>query len=161
MRRGLSGILVVSLAAASTLAEPARSDPTPARTARLGDPFVDAFNRGDFSAIKALYAEDAALFPPGSAPVRGRPSIEAFWKGTRNLGIRSIERNVIDSESIGNLAVETGREVMRVQSVGPAEALVHLKYLLVWKKDKDGSWKIYRDIWNNMPAAGAPPAPHR
>jgi uncharacterized protein (TIGR02246 family) len=153
--RALSGILVLSLAAVSTPAEPARSRPTPARTARLGDPFVDAFNRGDFAAIGTLYAEDAIVFPPGSAPIKGRPAIEAFWKSTRNLGIRSIERNVMSAESIGNLAIETGREVLRVQPVGPAEALVHLKYVLVWKKQKDGSWKIYRDIWNTMPAAGA------
>jgi len=145
--------LVLSLAAASTPGEPARPVPHPGKTRRLGDAFVDAFNRGDFAAIGALYAEDAIAFPPQSGPVEGRPAIEAFWKSTRDLGIRSVERNVIDAESAGNLAVETGREVLRVQPVGPAEALVHLKYMLVWKKQKDGSWKVYRDIWNNMPAA--------
>src|SRR6201987_6354597 len=43
------------------------------------DVWTAAFNKGDAAAVAALYTEDAYVLPPGSAMVKGRPEIEAFW----------------------------------------------------------------------------------
>lgn len=173
MRR-TARILLVFLALPAfrpAFAEPPEADPNRARIERLGKEFADAYNRGDFPALARMYAEDAIVFPPESNPLKGRAEIETFWRGGPSLGIRSIQFDVLDVESSGNFIVETGRANMNVQGAGPAQAVVSVKYVVVWKKQKDGSWKLYRDIWNSLPpapppaamgtpAATATPAPH-
>jgi uncharacterized protein (TIGR02246 family) len=133
-------------------AEPPKADPARAAIERLGKEFVDAFARGDFPAVARMYAEDAIAFPPDGDMVRGRPAIEALWKGVRDTGGKSLEFNVVDVVSSGNLAAETGTAVLHVQPAGQAETIANVKYLVVWKKT-GGTWQLYRDIWNAMPGA--------
>jgi uncharacterized protein (TIGR02246 family) len=165
MRRTAVNTVVLSLAFVSSaaFAEPPKADPARAAIERAGKVFIDAFGRGDITAVANLYAEDAIAFPPDSDMVKGRAAIEAMWKGVRDMGVKSLEFDVVDVTSSGNLAAETGLATLHVQPAGTAEATVKVKYVVVWKK-QGGSWKLYRDIWNNMPSAGAPaaatPAPH-
>jgi ketosteroid isomerase-like protein len=39
-----------------------------------------------------------------------------------------------------------------MQAAGGAAQSQSVKYVVVWKKQADGSWKIFRDIWNSLPA---------
>lgn len=164
MRRTVT-LLVVSLVfvTVAALGEPPKADPARGAIERAGKAFVDAFGRGDVAAVAAMYAEDAIAFPPDGDMVKGRAAIEALWKGFRDTGAKSMEFNVVDVVSSGNLAAETGTAKLRVQPAGAGEATVTVKYLVVWKK-QGGTWQLYRDIWNNMPAPGAPaaatPTPH-
>ena len=52
-----------------------------------------------------------------------------------------------DVQVAGNLAVGVG-------TVQAGAMKYEGKYLVVWKKQEDGSWKLYRDMWssNLMPA---------
>ena len=145
----------------SALGESPKADPARAAIEREGKAFTDAFDRGDVAAVAKLYAEDAIAFPPDGDMVKGRAAIEAMWKGVRDTGAKSLDFDVIDVKSSGNLAAETGFATLHVQTAGTAEAAVKVKYVVVWKKE-GGSWKLYRDIWNSMPSAApaaATPAP--
>jgi uncharacterized protein (TIGR02246 family) len=42
--------------------------------------WIEFFNKGDFAGVASLYTEDASVFPPGSAIVKGRAAIELLWK---------------------------------------------------------------------------------
>ncbi|PYQ22504.1 MAG: DUF4440 domain-containing protein, partial [Acidobacteria bacterium] len=83
---------------------------------------------------------------------RGRPAIEALWKGARDSGIEAVTLNTIDVQSAGNLAVESGTATLKVQPPNQPEQSQNVKYVVVWKRQKDGTWKLFRDIWNGMPA---------
>ena len=54
----------------------------------------------------------------------------------------------------GDLAVENGTYEMTLLPKGGKEMVDKGKYLTVWKKQADGSWKIVRDI-NNSDRPGA------
>ena len=43
--------------------------------------FIDAYNRGDAAATMTGYAEDCAMLAPNQPTVRGKPAIEALFKG--------------------------------------------------------------------------------
>ena len=155
-------IVALALLAASTaFAEPPAADPNRARVEKLGKQFADAFTKGDIAGVAAMYAEDAMAFPPESEIVKGRPAIEAMWKGVRDLGAQSMDFVVLDVVSSGILLVETGKANLHIAGAGGAPATVTVKYVVVWKKQKDGSWKISHDIWNDMPTPkpAATPAP--
>jgi len=160
MRRiTLSALLVCfALATVPLQADPPKADPARAAIERLGKEFTEAFARGDFPAVARMYAEDAIAFPPDGDMVRGRAAIEALWKGASDTGVKSLEFNVVDVVSSGNLAAETGTAVLHAQPAGQAETTANVKYVVVWKK-KGGTWQLYRDIWNAMPGAAAPAAP--
>jgi uncharacterized protein (TIGR02246 family) len=151
--------LVFFSLASAAFAEPPAADPNRARIEKLGKQFADAFGKGDVAAVAAMYAEDAVAFPPESEVVKGRAAIEAMWKGTRDMGVQSIEFTVWDVQTSGILLVETGKATLTVAGAGPVPATVAVKYVVVWKKQKDGGWKISHDIWNALPAPAAAPTP--
>ena len=138
------------------LGEPSKADPLRARLEKMGKDFADAYNRGDAKAVAAFYAEDAVVMPPDSDFVKGRPAIEAAWKGAQEAGMKNMGLEVVDVESDGTYVIETGKATADMQPAGQAAATAEMyKYLVVWKKQKDGSWKIIRDTWNSMAAPAA------
>jgi ketosteroid isomerase-like protein len=80
--------------------------------------FSAAFNRGDVKAIAAMYTEDAIALPPDAELVRGRAAIEKLWADAMASGIKTITFTVLDVQSSGEFAVETGRAVLGVQPAG-------------------------------------------
>jgi uncharacterized protein (TIGR02246 family) len=146
------------------LGQTPKVDPLRARLEKMGKDFADAYNRGDDKAVAAFYAEDAVVMPPDSDFVKGRPAIEAAWKGAHEAGMKNMRLEVVDVESDGTYIIETGKATADIQPAGQATATPETyKYVVVWKKQKDGSWKIIRDIWNSGPAAATaakPPAHH-
>ena len=55
--------------------------------------------------------------------------------------------------AVCSLAAESGAAILTIQPASGAEQSQRVKYVVVWKKQPDGIWKIYRDIWNAMPAS--------
>jgi ketosteroid isomerase-like protein len=84
--------------------------------------------------------------------VKGRPAIQAFWKGVYDSGVKGAMLKVMDVKSSGDLASEVGAALLRVQAANQPEVTQSVKYVVVWKRQKDGTWKLYRDIWNALPA---------
>ncbi len=136
-----------------SFAEAPKADPARAPVEKHGAAFTDAFNRGDIAAVAALYSDDALVFPPDGDMVQGRSAIEALWKGTRDAGMKDLAFTVLDVHSSGNLAVEAGKADFKMQPANQAESSQTVKYVVVWKREKGGAWKVFRDIWNSMAPA--------
>jgi uncharacterized protein (TIGR02246 family) len=157
MRRFRVAALAVSLLFPALVLrpEPPKMDPARAAIEKVGKDFAAAYARGDYSAVARMYAEDAIAFPPDGDMVKGRAAIEALWKEAGASGIKSLEFEIVDVVSSGNLAAETGIATMHIQPAGQAAATAKVKYVVVYKK-VGGAWLLYRDIWNSMPGAAAP-----
>lgn len=109
-----------------------------------------AFSRGDAAAIAAFYTDDAVVMPPNSQMIKGRKAIEEFWKGAMGMGVRSIQLDTLDVQSGTDLAYEIGNATMIIQSQGGKAATDTVKYVVVWKRQPDSSWKLAADIWNSI-----------
>ncbi len=114
--------------------------------------FSEAFARGDAKALAAMYTPDAIAFPPDSEMIRGNEAIGSFWKTTRDNGVQSATLTTVDVGRSGDVAYETGKVVLTMQPVGKQPTTAAAKYVVVWKRQPDGSWKLHRDIWNGLPA---------
>lgn len=112
--------------------------------------FAAAYNRGDAKAVAAMYTEDAIALPPDAEMVRGRAAIERLWADAMASGIKTIAFTVIDVQSSGDLAVETGRAVLGIQPAGQPATTQAGKYVVVWKRSANGEWRLLRDIWNGV-----------
>lgn len=113
--------------------------------AKLGD----AVRKGDGTAIAALYTEDASLLPPGSAMIKGKGGIEAFWKGGLQLGIKEAALTTVDVSGAGELAYEIGAFALKIHPQGKEPIEQKGKYVVVWKLAPDGGCKLHVDIWNS------------
>lgn len=114
--------------------------------------FSEAFARGDAKALASLYTPDAIVFPPDSESIRGNEAIASFWKTTRDGGVQGATLTTADVGRSGDLAYESGTVSLTIQPAGAAPTTSAAKYVVVWKRQADGSWKLHRDIWNGLPA---------
>jgi uncharacterized protein (TIGR02246 family) len=103
-----------------------------------------AFNAGDGVGVAALYSDDAMLMPPNSAPVSGRPAIEAFWTQAASQGMAD-ELTTKEVYAVGDMAVEIG---MYSATAADGSHADHGHYMVVFKQE-NGQWKMYRDTWNS------------
>jgi uncharacterized protein (TIGR02246 family) len=112
---------------------------------KLNDVWTAAFNKGDATAVAALYTEDAYVLPPGSAMVKGRAAIEAFW-GQAAQQMSDAKLTTVDVLPLGRSAArEIGTVTLKTKSQPPQEVVG--KYVVVWRKiGRD--WKLATDIWN-------------
>ena len=107
--------------------------------------WIDFFIKGDFVGVASLYTEDATAFPPGSGMVKGRPAIEAMWKGMAEK-VGDPKLTTLDVKALGpSAAREIGTFSLMTKSSPPQQ--VTGKYVVVWEK-VGSDWKLAADIWN-------------
>jgi uncharacterized protein (TIGR02246 family) len=143
----VSGLTVI-LAHTSALAEGAKE-----AIEQTAIAWETAFNAGDGKAVAELYTEDAALLPPDGARVDGRAAIGEFWQGAIDSGLADADLEVVEVTESGDLAYEVGAFSLSAPGADGARATVAGKYVIVWQRGDDGTWRLHRDIWNMDPAA--------
>ena len=124
------------------------SDETAAVDAVRRD-FNAAFNANDAAAIGRLFDAEGMLLPPGMAAVAGAEKITARYVGHFAKTRSRFELKPGDiriCEGWAFLDAEFART--DAPKAGGTPASVEGRYLMVFRKQADGSWKIFRDIWN-------------
>lgn len=108
---------------------------------------------GDAEGFAALFAEDAKLLPPSGDPIVGRENIRSLMTA---MNVQEFTSNVVELEGRGDLAYGQG-EHRWVFTVGDSEEVIDEtgQWVAIWKRQADGTWLIWRDIWNNDPPASA------
>jgi len=109
--------------------------------------FSAAYVAGDTAAIGALYTDDAVLMPP-NRNIEGNADIRAFFAPSQNrtqVGHELVsEKLLID----GDLAIDMGTWSSTTQRDDAEPDTSSERYLVVWRRQVDGSWKIAWDAWH-------------
>ena len=103
------------------------------------------------------YTDNAIAMMPGMAAMRGRAAIvDGFKQMGESMTLTAAAFNTDDVMIAGDMAVETGTYTMSMTPKGGKSMDDKGKYLTVWKRQADGSWKVERDINNtDMPPPGS------
>jgi uncharacterized protein (TIGR02246 family) len=117
----------------------------------LNATFAQGLEKGDAEAVASVYAPDARIFPPGEDALSG-PAIQAYWQGAIDSGLTGGALETVSLEELGDVAIEEGRYEVRVGG----DVVDTGKYLVVHRRQPDGSWKLARDIWNSSRPEAAP-----
>lgn len=104
----------------------------------------DAFNRGDFEVVFALFADDVEYGPPpplaGDEMIHGRPAVEEFWQGVfARYEANSIENLALEETSPGRFV---RRARLRHRARGTGE---QLDYVVVQTTTLDGG-RVVRQV---------------
>jgi uncharacterized protein (TIGR02246 family) len=118
--------------------------------------FLDALSKADVSTAAANYADDAILMMPNAPAWQGKQAIvDGFTGFLKEYKLSNGKPTTTDVQVAGDLAVETGTFEWTLTPKSGAAMTDKGKYLTVWKKQADGTWKIIRDINNSdLPPAG-------
>ena len=114
----------------------------------VGKTLGERGNAGDAAGVAELYTEDAALMPPGAARLDGRDAIRQYWQGMLDAGVGDISTATQEVEEAGNSAVEVGTISATAPGDGDARVTLTGKYIVIWRRDEGGNWRLHRDIWN-------------
>jgi ketosteroid isomerase-like protein len=118
---------------------------------RLNDTMVAGLAQGDAGVVASVYGPDARLLPPGM-DVQTDADIERYWQGAIDAGVRHARIETVSYEEHDDgLAVEEGRWELRASAGTPIVDAG--KFLIVHKRQGDGSWKYAFDMFNSSLAA--------
>ena len=147
--------------ATTTTTQPAATaaaDPAPINDLR--GRFQAAYNAGDAAAVAALYTDDAVSLPDHHEAIRGKAAIQQFMQETFAQVTANMTLSAPDTEITGDIAHETGNYTTTITPKRGGTAMTMTgKYLVVLKRQPDGSWKVHHDMDNTnsampMPSAG-------
>jgi uncharacterized protein (TIGR02246 family) len=109
--------------------------------------YIAAFKKADARELSQVYDPQGSRLNDGGVVVRGRSAIE------KDVGdfISQVGpvRVTLDSKEfwlIGDQAYETGIWSYTFTPKGKSEQHIGGHYVTVWKKQSDGSWKIWADM---------------
>jgi uncharacterized protein (TIGR02246 family) len=114
--------------------------------------FNEAFNKGDAKAMGALLDRDAVWMPPtGEQAISGADKVVALYKAFFEKTRSEFELKPGTIQVSGQWAFLNGP--WQRKDTGKPSGIISEHggyYLLVFKKQVNGNWKIARDIWNDV-----------
>jgi ketosteroid isomerase-like protein len=97
--------------------------------------------------VKYMYSEDAILFPPNAKSIKGLEAIIVFYQ---NYPPMSDFNQVIDEmEIFGDYAYLRLNWSIPVTQTGLNPYIDSGVIFCIMRKQIDGNWKIWREIWNS------------
>lgn len=109
---------------------------------------ADALGRGDPVAAAALYVDDGKLLTPAAELIAGRRQIEAYWQAGLAFGLSAVGLHAIEFEVANATAIEIGRYVLALDTKGAAPTADRGKYLVLHRREQDGSWRRAVEVFN-------------
>lgn len=109
--------------------------------------FSAATVRGDTAVIGGLYTESAYLYPPGRT-IHGREAIKRYFAPNPNRTVLA-HQMLSDTLTIeGDIAVDVGTWSITTQRTGDSAQSVTDRYLVIWRRDHNGKWRMEYDMWH-------------
>lgn len=109
-----------------------------------------SLRKGPSAAFYQYLADDAMQLPEGSMPIYGKNAIYETMKGDHyDLLWTPVKAEVAKS---GELGWTWGNYIVIVKNEDGTKTKMHGKYLNIWRKQKDGKWKLIVDMGNSSPA---------
>lgn len=117
--------------------------------------FLGGMRASDCDALLRLATDDVVFAPPNMPSATGPDGVRAWcqpiFTQVRTTGVTVSGRDVVVA---GDWAIEHGDFDWTVAPVaGGAAQRDQGKFVAIWRRQADGSWKVARDIWNSsLPA---------
>ena len=118
---------------------------------------ADAFGKSDSATIASMYADDAMTLMAGQPAWYGKTEImKNGSEMMKAVQFSDVKFTTTSLDVAGDFLIETGNYQMTLTPKGGKPEPDKGKYVTVWKKQADGSYKIYRDVPNtdNPPPKG-------
>jgi ketosteroid isomerase-like protein len=118
---------------------------------RLAEAFDLAMKNGDLDGMMVLFAQDAVIMPANRPTLVGKRAIRAFFLASFECHrYEHHHSRTEEAHATGDWAFSRGTFTY---TTSPRTRGMHVrgsgKYLNVYQAGSDGSWKIWRSIWQS------------
>ncbi|MEX2190430.1 MAG: DUF4440 domain-containing protein [Bacteroidota bacterium] len=150
MAKSLAGVFIISLVLVSC----APQEPDKVALKALIDEYnaivMDGMLSGNNEKVWPYYTDDAIQMPASGPMLKGKEAIKNFSDEMSKMGMKftAVEFATTEIGGSGTLAYEIGTYKMSME-LGPTKMEDNGKYMTLWKKQADGSWKVYAETWNS------------
>ena len=112
--------------------------------------FYNAIARGDALSRVALLDSNVILMPNGFTMIRGRDKVaEVFTSDTATVIFQLKDRTLIDILQNDSIAFTVNSYNYTWHKKGDQPQWRKTKNVHIWRRDKEGRWKLRLDIWNS------------
>jgi ketosteroid isomerase-like protein len=116
---------------------------------KQNDSLGACFKEGNAVKLAAMYTDSAKLSPNGGDFIFGRDSIRAFWaEDFKSSKLLEMKTTVLTIDGNEDVIYETGKAVSKFLINDSVPYLAKVKYINVWRKQSNGSYKLDIDFWN-------------
>src|SRR5438552_15007918 len=115
----------------------------------------------DVDKTVSYYAEEAVVMPPNASSATTKEAIRSAWKEMLTSPGAAInwKATKVEVAKAGDLAYVSGTYEQTMTDPSGKPAKDRGKYVEIFKKQADGTWKVVADIWNSdLPASAPAPA---
>lgn len=154
-------ILVVMSLSAACQSQNATADTRAADEATLRNldaEWSKAAGAKDLDKTVSYYTDDALILPPNMPAIQGKQQARAMWQGMFSVpgfgGGWKVTR--VEVARSGDLGYVTGAYELSETDASGKPMVDKGKYLEIWKKQADGSWKCVADMFNTDLPSMAP-----
>jgi len=105
----------------------------------------------DVEKTVSYYSDDAVVMPPNIPTLSGKEPIRGLWKSMLESPSFSggWQATKVEVARSGDLAYVSGNYEFKETDAGGKPITDKGKYLEIWKKHADGSWKCVADMFNS------------
>jgi uncharacterized protein (TIGR02246 family) len=152
-RLALLSLLPIALASCGGGQQSQQTAPPDTRAAdesairALDAEWAKAVSQKDLEKATSYYVESSSFFAPGAPLATGKEAIQKAWAGlaaTPGFAL-TFSPTKIEVSRAGDLAYEIGEYQMTTNDKKGKPQTVKAKYITVWGKQPDGSWKALVD----------------
>ena len=158
-RRGVIAFLAVAAAVAvaqfSGFSAGATQDHTLVNLAKIREEWVQDLHTKQLELILKFYAPDAAFLQPNGDRIVGSAALRPLFQNIMASFTSDLTLHSRNLEASGNLAYDSGdfEESLTNLATG-AKIASKGSYVVIYKRQPDGSWKIVQHVWTGTPPAG-------
>lgn len=157
MKQLFIGMWITLALASFGFAQTKNQTATPAAAENLGEVrraidkgnelWIEGWEKGDAAMVATAFAKDGVWLVGDGKVVKGRQQIAERlkpWMESLGQGVK-VTVTTVEVWLDGETAFETGKYLYKYQSKGKP-ATDEGKYVAMWKRQKDGSWKLAMDM---------------
>ena len=115
--------------------------------------WVETYNQNDWKGLAELFTSKATMMPPNSVAIIGRKDI-ASWQEKNESGFR-IAFDIQEISGSDHIAYVRGRSCLSIPDGKGGFGIDVGKFLEIRKKQENGAWLIYADIFNSDAPLGS------
>ncbi len=162
MKRLFPVLLAVVALAASGCAPKVDVEAEQAAIRTLGERAIATFNTNDAAALAAFATDNVVWLPPNQPAVSGKEAFVELYRAVFEQFTVEITSHPIDELVVaGDWAFARGRYTLTLTTKAGGEPVQQSgKFIGIYQRQPDGSWKWARHIWNSDQPPPAP-APKR
>lgn len=150
-------LLLVAMAAHAVAAQEVDQEAQAASLMEADRAMFEASSTSDspLDALMAHFADDAKVLAPDAPMARGKEASRAVFAELYAMPGFSLTWKPTTADVSADLGYTIGTYHMEFQGSEGGPVAIDGKYMTVWKKQSDGTWKVAVDMFN----ANGPPAP--